>query len=681
MALSNDLISQFVKITQDKEQPKNEVTAYGKIVKDGDEEYVQLDGSDLLTPISSTTVVQDGDRVLVTIKNHTAIVTGDFTNPSANQKDVVEIGNKISEFEIVIADKVTTEQLEAEIAKIDKLIADEIDAVNGKFETIEAEVAKIEKIEADIVEVSGKVEAHEGEFVTLRADIATFQDVTVERIDAVEGNFNTLNSDYADFKVLTTNDLTAAKADIEELETKKLDTETANITYANIDFSNIGEAAIEKLFTDSGIIKDLIMSDGKVTGELVGVTIKGDLIEGNTIKADKLVILGSDGLYYKLNVDALGETTASSDEKYQNGLDGSVIIAESITAEKISVDDLVAFDATIGGFHITDHALYSNVKNTISNTTQGIFMSDDGQINIGDSNNYLKYYKGSDDKYYLEISAGTIKFSATNKTVEETISTAKSEAISTAASDATTKANNAKTEAINAAAADATSKANAAEANANSYTDDKIIVVNNTIVDRVAEIKVTTDAIEAEVGELTTTTENFIDETGTTLATQQTEINKISSIETKVDGITSSVSEITKTQLATDDAIDALNDNYETLTNTVSSKISSSDLQIEVQKQLANGVTSVTTTTGFTFNQDGLTVSKSGSEMSTTIDEDGMTVNQNGVARLVADNKGVTAYDLHAKTYLIIGINSRFQDYEKNGKKQTACFWIGDTEV
>ena len=115
MALSNELISQFVKATQDNKQTNNETIAYGKIVKQGDIEYVQLDGSDLLTPISSTTVVKDGDRVMVTIKNHTAIVTGDFTNPSATNKDVVEIGNKISEFEIVIADKVTTEQLEAEI--------------------------------------------------------------------------------------------------------------------------------------------------------------------------------------------------------------------------------------------------------------------------------------------------------------------------------------------------------------------------------------------------------------------------------------------------------------------------------------------------------------------------------------------------------------------------------------
>lgn len=428
MGLSSDLISQFVKITQDKQETKKETTAYGKIIKQGDKAYVQLDGSDLLTPITTTTVVKDDDRVLVTIKDHTAIVTGNITNPSASDGDVqtvkeevTEIGNKISEFEIVIADKVTTEQLEAEIAKIDKLIADEIDAVNGKFETIEAKVADIDTIKADIIEVNQKITAHEGEFTTIRGEIADFKNATIEDLDAISGEFHDLSSDYASFKQTTTNTLIANEASITELETKKLDTETAEIKFANIDFSNIGEAAIENLFSDSGIIKDLIMSDGKVTGELVGVTIKGDLIEGNTLKADKLVIKGEDGLYYKLNVDALGETTASSDKKYQNGLDGSVIVANSITAEKIAVDDLVAFKATIGGYHIDDHALYSGVKNSIDNTTNGVYLGDDGQFAVGNSNNFLKFYKDAEGNYKLEIKANNIKFGSTGETIEETI--------------------------------------------------------------------------------------------------------------------------------------------------------------------------------------------------------------------------------------------------------------------
>ena len=62
--------------------------------------------------------------------------------------------------------------------------------------------------------------------------------------------------------------------------------------YASIDFSNIGIAAMKKFYSESGLIKNVVVGDQTITGELVGVTIKGDLIEGNTIKADKLVIKG-----------------------------------------------------------------------------------------------------------------------------------------------------------------------------------------------------------------------------------------------------------------------------------------------------------------------------------------------------------------------------------------------------
>lgn len=562
MALSNDLISQFVKATQDKEETKKESTAYGKIVKQGDKEYVQLDGSDLLTPIESTTVVKDGDRVIVTIKNHTAIVTGDFTNPSANTKDVIEIGNKITEFEIVIADKVTTEQLEAEVARIDKLIADNITATNAKFETIEGKVAEIDTIKADVVEIDRKVTAQEAEFKTMRADIADFKDVTTESIEAIEGQFHTLESDYADFEETVTTKLTASDAKITELETKKLDTETANAKYATIDFSNIGEAAIEKLFSDSGIIEDLIMSDGKVTGELVGVTIKGDLIEGNTIKADKLVVLGEDGIYYKLNLDALGADIVETDEKYQNGLDGSAIIAQSITADRVAVSDLVAFGATIGGFQITDHSIYSGAKESISNTTRGLFLGDDGQFSIGDSNNCLRYFLNEDGEYQLEL-----------------------------------------------------------------------IMSNKTFSDTIDDLK----------GELS----NEFDEA--------------------IGGL--------------QDDLGNLNDDIIEINKSLETKMSSEEVSIAIQSELSNGVDRVTTSTGFKFNEDGLTIAKTGREMTTTIDEDGMTIKKNDEERLVANNEGVVAYDLHAKTYLIVGSNSRFEDYEKDGKKQTGCFWIGDTEV
>jgi hypothetical protein len=51
-----------------------------------------------------------------------------------------------------------------------------------------------------------------------------------------------------------------------------------------------------------------------------------------------------------------------------------------------------------------------------------------------------------------------------------------------------------------------------------------------------------------------------------------------------------------------------------------------------------------------------------------------MTVYKNSATVLTANNVGVDAVNLHATTYLIIGNNSRFEDY---GSNRTGCFWIG----
>lgn len=228
-------------------------------------------------------------------------------------------------------------------------------------------------------------------------------------------------------KDVTADSILADSAKIKKLETEKISATDADLKYAKIDFTNIGEAAMEHFYSKSGLIKNVTVGDQTITGELVGVTIKGDIIEGGTVKADKLVIKGEDGLFYKLNVDALGEATASSDIKYQNGLDGSAIIAKSITAEQISVKDLVAFGATIGGFKIGDDSIYSGVKSTVNNTTRGIYLDNDGQFSFGDNSNFIKFYKDTDGKYRLKISAESLEFGSSGSSVEEEISNLKDE--------------------------------------------------------------------------------------------------------------------------------------------------------------------------------------------------------------------------------------------------------------
>lgn len=106
----------------------------------------------------------------------------------------------------------------------------------------------------------------------------------------------------------------------------------------------------------------------------------------------------------------------------------------------------------------------------------------------------------------------------------------------------------------------------------------------------------------------------------------------------------------------------------------VSQVMTPEDVSIMIENSKSDGVTAVTTTTGFTFNEEGLRVTKTNSEVSTIITDDGMTVSRDDADMLIADSFGVQAVNLHANTYLIIGKYSRFEDMEPN---RTGCYWVG----
>lgn len=416
MALSDELVSQFAKLMKPEEDKTQESTLYGKFVIHNGKKYVQLDGSELLTPVEQTATAKEGDRVSVTIKNHNATVTGNYSSPAARSGDVDENSKKILEVGTLVAGKASIEDLKATNATVGNLVADNATIKNE----LKAANATIETISADNVTIKETLKANKAAIDDLNANklsanVADLKYATIENLEATNADIHNISADYGEFKQATVNDLSAKNATIQKLQTEKLSATDADLRYANIDFSNIGKAAIEQFYATSGIIKDLVIGDQTITGELVGVTIKGDLIEGGTVVADKLVVKGQNGLYYKLNTD--GVTTEAEQTDY-NSLNGSVITAKSITASKVNVKDLVAFDATIGGFNITDKAIYSGVKSSVDNTTRGIYQDKDGQLAVGDGSNYLKYFKDSDGKYKLEISASSLKFSASDKNLE-----------------------------------------------------------------------------------------------------------------------------------------------------------------------------------------------------------------------------------------------------------------------
>ena len=474
MALSKDVMSQFAKAMVPKQESK-EATLNATYKKIDGKEYVQLDGSDILTPVTSSVVAETDDRVKVIIKDHAATVIGNITSPSARNKDlntlkdtVDENGNTIKRMDTVIQQQQTSiNQIDTKINQHDVLINQHDTVINQHGDTISSInntiISQGNSIEANhnaiiaqgneidimndtitshgnsITSMNNTIQQHgnkidqnsntisqQGNTIKQQGNKITEIDNTVKTqgntiiaqgntIDAHETKLTTHNSQITILNsgfVIKDGKLTGlSKAVLDDLETNTLKT-----GYAKIDFSNIGVAAIEKLFTDSGIIKDLIVNEGHITGELVGVTIKGDLIEAGTVVADKLVVKGSDGLYYKLNTN--GETI-ESEQTTENSLNGSIITAKSITASKIQVTDLVAFGATIGGFDITDNSIHSHLKTSIDSSNEGLFLGSDGQMALGNDRNHIKYYKDENDNYILDVRLDKLYLGASSQTADK----------------------------------------------------------------------------------------------------------------------------------------------------------------------------------------------------------------------------------------------------------------------
>lgn len=476
MALSQDLVSQFAKMASPKENKNQGDTLKATYRKIGDIEYVQLDGSNILTPVESTVEVENGERVRVLIKDHFAIITDNITSPAARNKDVQTLKDEVDEFgntiqqmdntiiqqgNSIIQMNNTINQHSNTINQHDNLIneqgnriislnntvisqgnaielnnnsiiaqGNQIDSLNNTItehgNNITSMNNTIQQHGNNITQMSNTIQQHGNTIVQQGNSIQQIDNTITEQGNTIiaQGNIidahgtqltthnsqiTILNSGFAIIDGVLTG---LSGAVIDNLKTNVLNTQ-----YAKIDFANINIAAVEKLFTESGIIKDLVVDDGAITGELIGVTIKGDLIEGNTIVADKLVVLGSDGLYYKLNMD--GQTTEAQQTEY-NSLNGSIITAKSITASKISVEDLVAFDATIGGFDISDHSINTHNKAYLDSPAEGLYLGSDGQMALGNNVNHIKYYRDSTSgDYILDVRLNKLYLGTSQQTAEE----------------------------------------------------------------------------------------------------------------------------------------------------------------------------------------------------------------------------------------------------------------------
>ena len=839
MGLSYDLISEFVKITNDKKEKPKEGTVYATIVGSGDTKYVKIDGSDLLTPMDTTTDIEDGERVTVMIKDHKATVTGNITSPSVSSGTVnTVVGNAVGENFTVVNSQI--ENLVAKDSYLENAYVQNSQVVNSKIENLEAADSRIEN---SVIENFNVI------------------DGVVQDLRATNADIEVLHADFAEIKTLVNGNLTsdnilafkitADKVTVEDAFIKDAMIDTISAAKINAGRINTNEVSIgsedggmlitgsTQQFTDkNGNVRIQIGKDasGDFTFILYGEDGQGQIINQNGITAtaigDGLIV---DGMINnnanisgdKLNISSVitninndSSTTIQSSKIYLDGQKQSLEVAfnslktQVDTIQDVTISgDLTAVIEQVQTNTTKIEANASSISTLISEDTAIKKQVTDLENNVIESNNTLtsKYttlnqslegFKTSVADTYATKS--TVNDLSTNLSTNYSTTSTMNSAINQKANEITTsvsstyatknevktlddnlKGNYSTTEQMESAISVAKEEINLSVSNiyeTKTSTTNKINdavnkvqvggtnlwiisdlitgyessgaitgtetqykmrnslvnlngskeivyqcwnpnrVVNNNNTNRVAFfdssntylssssidklngdtyqvqiISVPTNAVYARLGAICGASsydtsikikfelgnkptdynlapEDMESEISAIRSETKTLNETVTSLQLGADSINASVKSLEETVTRTSDG---LANDISIIQEQVNLAMTSEDVKIEIQNQLINGTNKVSTTTGYTFDEDGLNISKSDSEMKTQITEDGMKIYKNDDIMLTANNQGVDAKNLHATTYLIIGGNSRMEDFVENGNKRTAVFWIG----
>lgn len=357
MGLSHDIISEFVKITNDNKEKQKEGIVYATIVQTSDGKYVKIDGSDLLTPTNTTTDIEDGERVTVMIKDHTATVTGNVSSPSASSNRVDKVVNTVSEqigaFELVVADKVSTNELEAYKATIENLIAgkaeiEDLEVTNAEIENLKVKDAEIENAIIDKATIED-LEAINAKIENLEVKDAEIENAVIDNLEATKAEITLLEADFAQIKTLVSGNLTSDNILSFNITADKVTMEDAFIKDAMIDTVNASKINAGKINTNSVVIGS---EDGGmlITGATQQFTDKNGNVRiqiGRDTSGDfTFALYGEDGQGQLIN---------------QNGITASAI------ADGLIVNDMVSNDAAISGDKLDISSVVTEINN--DNTT------------------------------------------------------------------------------------------------------------------------------------------------------------------------------------------------------------------------------------------------------------------------------------------------------------------------
>lgn len=286
--------------------------------------------------------------------------------PEAPEKNSCTLANKVLTFDELAqkyedtadtVDNITNDNGQVDGDAIDGIHSRQIvDLENGIIES-----AYIQDLSVKYLQVSGKITAVEGEFGTLKANTAQFEETYTKKLEAVEADINTLR----------TTDLTAVNAKIDVLDGNYANIKTLLSGGAGIgDLQNI-HLTSQNAVIDSALIRSAVMQTVSVA----------DLLAG-TISTNKFLIASDDGgiriqgatqqwsdedgtVRMQAGRDANGDFTFSLFDKTGKGIliDATGVKPDAI-ADGLIVNKMVADNAGIAGSKLDIPSVVSAINDS-----------------------------------------------------------------------------------------------------------------------------------------------------------------------------------------------------------------------------------------------------------------------------------------------------------------------------
>lgn len=385
--INPSILSKTVKAITPKTEKVEEAQIRGTIVYRNQEHFVQLDGapSNAITPVAefaegaSDAGFVHGDRVLVLIKNHQAIVTKNLTTGLQAQA-----AKEASAFTTAITDEgITAQRIIANDTFTNTLRANHITA-----DEIIAGMATIDTLDANYAHIT------DGVIDNAKIGVADVNDLSANYAHITTGVIDNAKIDVADVNNMSANYAHITNGVIDNAKIGYADVNNLSANYAQIDAANVTDLSAQNAWVNKIMVQTGLLAHEGTVFTLDAIQVNAANITAGTIDVNRLIVT-VDGEKYLVEIDPT--THQPSYEK----LDGGIVEPRTITADKIVAHDITVQEITtenlvgtngwinlnLGRFFYGNGANYASSTNAIDWNGTTLKIKGD----IGDSVIFNKY--------------------------------------------------------------------------------------------------------------------------------------------------------------------------------------------------------------------------------------------------------------------------------------------------